>query len=63
MFEGLKLKDQLPKAIDWGSFCLTDGEALVDQLGATPRWMHGLTYMALTLNGDGCSIRAYRLNC
>jgi len=31
MLEGLKLKDQLPKAIDWGSFCLTDGEALVAQ--------------------------------
>ena len=31
MPEGLNLKDQLPKAIDGGCFCLTDGEALVAQ--------------------------------
>jgi hypothetical protein len=36
MLEGLNLKYQLPKAIDGGYFCLTDGEALVAELsGAT----------------------------
>jgi hypothetical protein len=29
MLEGLNLKDQLPKAIDWGCFCFTDGDTLV----------------------------------
>jgi len=37
MLEGLNLKDQLPKAIDGGYFCLTDGEALVASVKGRPQ--------------------------